>query len=221
MSPPRTFIIAVMLLFLLSAVHARDEPSITGRVTAVVSPAPTVVATADILPLPVRAERNASLRVMAATQLSTRNVFTRERDAYNQIRSRWVEAPAAERTALQPQVAEQRRRVLLASLNSVTAIYQRVDVIISSMETALLRLQLRNSQRSVPVEDFDSRFESIKNQLDVLRAESDQIAVEIESCQKGIDLSACVKSTRDRAAHLISLLRTYFIAYRTLAIDVI
>lgn len=218
MSAFRALAILFVFLLFITVVHAREGIPVTGKATAVGSVPANV---SEIVPLSVHASKDMTLRVIAATHLSTENVLNRERAAYASIRSRWVNGSSAERSALQPEMTEQRRRLLLATLNRITAIYQRIDMIISTMDTTLIRLRSIHSARGTSISYFDSRHNALQTQLSALHVQSDTIAAEIAECQKGIQLSNCVQSSRNHTAELLSSLKDFFSSYRALALDVV
>ncbi|MEK6902402.1 MAG: hypothetical protein AABX02_02325, partial [archaeon] len=119
------------------------------------------------------------------------------------------------------EIIEQRQRVLMATLNGVTAIYQRMDVILTTFDTTLIRLRSIHSNRVSPVPNFESRYASLRAELDSLHTQSNQVATEITACQGGVDLSACVQSSRVQSSDLLISLRKFFASYRALALDVI
>lgn len=217
MKAPLAFALVLILFLVFPFVNAQATPVVAEK-SAMMN---AVVDASPILPLPVRAPKDTSLRVAAATYLSSENVLIREREAYATLRARWINASSAERSALQADVSTQRQRVLLATLNRVTAIYQRMDMVIDSMNTSLIRLRSLHSSRNTPISYFDSRYTTLKTQLTALNAQSDGIAEEIEQCQRGIELSTCVQSSRDHTAELLVSLKEFFSSYRALALDVV
>jgi hypothetical protein len=110
----------------------------------------------------------------------------------------------------------QRQRVLMAILNRLAVIYQRVDLVIAKMETSLLRLDILHDQRG-GVSEYSSRYAALKSQFESLKGESDQVARLLESCPSSVDLGACVRSSKEAVSALLADLSAYYSSYRSLA----
>lgn len=221
MHTPKWLVIGLLLVFLSLSVYARDAPSrsYTGLATVVPVEKSTVVVQ-TVAPLSVRPASGQTLLSISTAEKSTVSVLDRERASYLSIRARLNDAPASEQRSLREDLSLQRQAVLMAILNRVVVIYQRIDLIIQKSDASLTKLSALHD-KNPRVDNFDGRMGGLRQRLNELNARSDKVADELESCPKAVDLSACVKSARDDTAALLSLLQEYLSLYRGLATQVL
>lgn len=218
-------LMGLLVVSAFSLVEAREVGSsvstspTTGMVAGVADPI-VVVSSVPILPVSVRAARTQTLAGISATEKSTLDVLARERSDYQSIRSRLANASSSEQKSLRDSLALQRQRVLLAILNRLSILYQRVDLVISKMESSVLRLDIIHDQRG-GVSEYDSRYTALKSQLSSIQSQSNEAARLLESCPTSVDLGACVRSAKDAVSGLLGALPSYYSAYRSLASDVL
>ncbi len=221
-------VFALLVLFggCLSLVEARelDSPpsslrSPTGLVTGVAD-STVAVSSVPIVPVSVRASAVQTLSGISTIEKSTQDVLQVERAQYQLIRARLQDASSAEQSSLRNSLSLQRQRVLMAILNRLSVIYQRVDLVISKMETSLLRLDILHDQRG-GVSEYAVRYAALKSQFANLQDKSDQAARLLESCPSSVDLGACVRSSKEAVSVLLADLPAYYSAYRSLVSDVL
>lgn len=220
------FSLVILFVGFFSLAQAREldsSPSAlrspTGLVTAV-SSSDVEVSSTPIVPVSVRASAAQTLSGISTIEKSTLDVLDVERKHYQLIRSRLQNASSSEQSSLRQSLSLQRQRVLMAILNRLTVIYQRIDLVVSKMETSLLRLDILHDQRG-GVSGYDSRYASLKSQFESLKNNSDKAARLLESCPASVDLGSCVRSSKEAVSVLLTDLPAYYSAYRSLASDVL
>jgi len=222
----RALVLVILFVGLFSLAQARESDSSpsslrspTGLVAGV-SPTNVEVSTTPIVPISVRGSAVQSLSDISTIERSTQDVLDVERKQYHLIRSRLQDASSLEQSSLRQSLSLQRQRVLLAILNRLSIIYQRVDLVVSKLEVSLLRLSIIHDQRG-GMSEFETRYASLKSQLKSLNDNSDKAARLLESCPSSVNLGACVRSSKEAISTLLADLSSYYSAYRSLASDVL
>lgn len=219
----RVLVLSFIVVSFFSFAEARDISSPSGPSTGMVTVSASSiveVSTIPILPVSVRASRTQTLVGISTTEKSTTDVLVRERTAYQSIRAGLENASSLEQDEYRTALSLQRQRVLLAILNRLSVIYQRIDLVVSKMESSILRLDILHDQRG-GVSEYDSRYAALKSQLSSIQSNSAEAARLLESCPTSVDLGSCVRSSKDAVSSLLSSLPGYYSSYRSLASDVL
>lgn len=222
------FILAVLLVGLVSLVEAREAGSssssssprsLTGLVTGT-SDSTVTVSSVPIAPVSVRVSKAQTLSGISTIEKSTQEVLETERAQYQLIRARLQDASSSEQSSMRTALSLQRQRVLMAILNRLSVMYQRMDLVVSKMESSILRVDILHDQRG-GVSEYDARYSALKSQLVSIQAKSDKAARLLESCPSSVDLGVCVRSSKDAVSSLLDSLPAYYSSYRSLASDVL
>lgn len=172
--------------------------------------------------LPLATHTSDSLSTIVSTQKTAEAVFQREKESYAIIQTKSLGASSAEKSLIQAQLSEQRNRYLVAALNRVIVIYQRIDYIVLNLDESLLRLRVlyKTKKGGIGVPDFDSRVGKLESQLSALQEKSQKTGNSLEKVKESVDLSIRLRSARDDVVALLQSLRSFLVEYRLLVQDV-
>ncbi len=214
-------LVFILLVLSSSIVWAMDAPSrAMGRVTTTVI-RPVSVSVEEVVPVSVKVEKPLSEILVSYRAMEESRLL--ERGKYDVIKEKFLNSSASEKELLTAQLSQQRRRVLLSTLNSMTLIYQRADYLVGKLDFSLLALRahyskLRNKS-SVP--NFDSRMVALEGSLASLAMQSVSVATQLESAPSSIELGAKLLSIKTDLSKLIKDAKVFLREYSVLAQEVL
>ena len=226
------FVLAFLFLFLSSSwaliERAGDRPSShdsTGTspppnglspATANVTTVSVTASHAEIIPILVEVRK--PLHDIQVSYIAAEAVRMEEIKKYDEIRLNAAKASSDEKKALSAQLATERRRVLLATLNSMTLIYQRARYVVEGTDSGLvaLRSKYNASSASKRVTDFEGRMYSLERQRQALLTQSTFIQHKLEATPSSVELGASLLSTKMSLSELISGAKSYLEDYSRL-----
>ncbi len=201
-----------------SSSRSSDAPS---KATALVTALPVKVdSPTNIIPIAVEVRK--SLPDIQTSYVATESVRLVERQKYDVLQNKWINASSSERKELLSQVVEQRHRVLLSTLNSMTVIYQRVHYWVERGDPALVVLRSRyNQSRSTHVvSDFEPRILSLQTKLVSLQEQSRVVRQQLETAPSSVELSVELRSIKTNLSQLILESKEAMREYTVLVQDV-
>ncbi len=212
-------VLGFFLLFSFSAWGLSRET--TTRFDSSTSTAYTVVSPVDVIPVSVTVKK--PLKEIQATYTVVESSRQRQRENYDTLRSRLLNAPASEKELLLAQLSQQRQRVLLSTLNSLTVLYQRTDYVLVQFDETLLRLRSKylslKDKSSIP--DFSSRMRTLESTQSSLQNKSAQLSARLASAPTSVSLGDDVVSLKNDLSSFIQETKSFVKDYRSLAREVI
>ncbi|MBM3282365.1 MAG: hypothetical protein FJY86_03430 [Candidatus Diapherotrites archaeon] len=216
-----SFILILGFFFLFSFSAWGFSTENTTRFDSSVPVTYTVVSPVDVIPVSIAVKK--PLKEIQATYTVAESSRQRQRENYDSLRARLLNAPASEKELLLAQLSQQRQRVLLSTLNSLTVLYQRTDYVLAQFDETLLRLRSKylslKDKSSVP--DFSSRMRALESTQSSLQNKSVQLSVRLASAPTSVSLGGEVVSLKNDLSSFIQETKSFVNDYRSLAREVI
>lgn len=204
---PLSVIFFLSFLVLFSSVHAATLPV-------------SVDSTNDILPISVAVKR--PLRDLQTSYVAAEAVRQNERKAYTLLQRRLLNVSESEQPLLRAQASEQRRRVLISTLNVLTIIFQRAEYSVDNFDAGLLRMRVKvNSMGEGAIPNSSERLSYLSTSLVSLHEKSSAISLQLSRAPSSVNLSRDLIQIKTDLSVLLSEIESFSLAYRSLAQDIV
>jgi hypothetical protein len=212
---------AVGFLLLLTSAACAFSSDTTTQFGASPPALYAVTSPADVIPVAVSVKK--PLKEIQATYTVVESSRLRQRENYDTLRTRLLNAPASEKELLYAQLVQQRQRVLLSTLNSLTVLYQRTDYVLVQFNETLLRLRSKylSLKNKSSVSNFDSRVRALESSQSTLQNKSAQLSTRLASAPSSVSLGDEVVLLKQDLSSFIRETKSFVNDYRALAQEVI